>query len=106
MWCLGRLLPLIIGSKIDKECPQWENYLLLLKIMDYCFAPTVSEEWAAYLRVMICEHHERFVLLYPSCRLIPKAHYLIHYAEMMCKFVMHIHCVITLTINICYFFTI
>jgi hypothetical protein len=85
MWCLGRLLPLMIGKKISEECAHWENYLLLLTIIDYCFAPTISEEWVAYLRMMIDEHHKCFTQLYPSCRLIPKAHYLVHYPEIMCK---------------------
>jgi hypothetical protein len=86
MWCLGRLLPLMIGKKISEECAHWENYLLLLTIIDYCFAPTISEEWVAYLRMMIDEHHKCFTQLYPSCRLIPKAHYLVHYPEIMCKY--------------------
>ena len=53
--------------------------------MDYCFAPTVSEEGAAYLRMTIDKHHKFFTQLYPSSRLIPKAHYLVHYPEIMCK---------------------
>ena len=53
-------------EKIEKGCAQWDNYLLLLTIMDYCFAPTVSEKGAAYLRMTIDEHHKCFTQLYPS----------------------------------------
>ena len=83
MLCLSCLLPLMIGEKIEKGCAQWDNYLLLLTIMDYCFAPTVSEEGAAYLHMTIDEHHKCFT--HPSSRLIPKARYLVHYPEIMCK---------------------
>ena len=66
MLCLGCLLPLMIGEIIEKGCAQWDNYLLLT-LMNYCFAPTVSKEWAAYLRMTIDEHHKCFTQLYPSC---------------------------------------
>lgn len=85
MWCLARLLPLMIGDKIEADDRHWDNYLLLLSIADYCLAPVISKDWAAYVRTIINDHHYQFKQLYPTCRLTPKMHYLIHYPEMMCK---------------------
>ena len=82
---MARLLPLFIGEQNDEGDPHWENFLLMLTIVDYCFAPLVSEDWAAYLRMIINDHHKEFTTLYPSCRVIPKMHYMVHYPEMMCK---------------------
>lgn len=53
MWCLGRLLPLIIGDVINEDDPYWDNYLLLLTIVDYCLAPVISRDWVGYLRMNI-----------------------------------------------------
>lgn len=85
MWCFGRLLPLMIGEKIEENNPHWDNFLLLLSIVDYCLAPVISKHWTAYLRMIISDHHEEFKKLYPSFRLTPKMHYMVHYPEMMCK---------------------
>lgn len=85
MWCLGRLLPLIIGDVINEDDPYWDNYLLLLTIVDYCLAPVISRDWVGYLRMIIEEHHREFQQLYPLCRLTPKMHYLVHYPQMILK---------------------
>ena len=85
MWCLARLLPLYIGEHIPVGDPHWENFLLLLTIVDYCLAPLVSEDWAAYLHEIIDVHHKEFKVLYPSFRLTPKMHYIIHYPEIICN---------------------
>ena len=87
MWCLARLLPLMIGEKIREEDPHWENFLILLTIVDYCFAPIVCEDWAAFLRMLINDHHIEFRKLYPACHLTPKMHYMVHLPDIMCKYV-------------------
>ena len=87
MWCLARLLPLMIGNDIEEGDRYWENYLCLLSIVDYCMAPVVSKDWAAYLRMLINEHHTEFTALYPSVRKNPKSHYIVHYPDIMCKYV-------------------
>ena len=33
--CLGRFLPLLVADKIPLDDESWENYLQLMKIMDY-----------------------------------------------------------------------
>ena len=81
MWCLARLLSLMIGNKIDKDDPYWDNFLLLLTIVNYVLAPVISKDTIAYLSVLIDEHHQVFKDLYPHCRITPKMHYIDHYPE-------------------------
>ena len=78
MWCLARLLPLMIGNKVPENDCRWNNFLLLLEILDYNFAPTLSPNDAAYIHQLIDEHHQEFADLYPDCSITPKFH---HYAR-------------------------
>lgn len=77
----------MIGEHIDPDDKHWKNFLLQLKIVDYVFAPAITEEIAAYLRVLIQEHHLAFKTLYPMAPIIPKMHYMIHYPKWMAKLV-------------------
>lgn len=61
MWCLSRLLPLMIGEKVSETDARWQNFLLLLEIMDYLFAPVLSDDHVAYLHTLIEEHHMAFI---------------------------------------------
>ena len=81
MWCLGRLLPLMIGEKILEDDPYWCNFLLLLTIIDYTFAPVLSTRCSSYLKDLINDHHREFKQLYPHKSAIPKMHYMVHLAE-------------------------
>ena len=67
MWCLARLLPLIIGSMIQVDDDYWSNFLLLLEMIDYIFALTLSSEAVAQLKILINDHHQSFKMLYPNC---------------------------------------
>jgi hypothetical protein len=42
MWCLGKFLPLVIGSSIPDDDEKWQHFLLLLKIFDIVFSPITS----------------------------------------------------------------
>jgi len=81
MWCLTRLLPLMIGHIVPENDDHWKNFLLLLSIMDLVFAPVLSTDCIAYLKELICDHHENFKSLYPMCSIFPKMHYMVHYPE-------------------------
>lgn len=83
MWTLARLLPLMIGEYIPSNDPYWENFLLLLTITDYVFAPITSVEIADYVATVIDEHYQKFRQLYPNSPIIPKMHYNIHLSEWM-----------------------
>lgn len=72
----------MIGDKIDKEDPYWQNFLLHLQFNDYIFAPT---NMAAHLPYLIVDHHKTFKELY-KCSIIPKMHYMVHYPEWMSRY--------------------
>ena len=69
MWCLCRLLPLMIGDKIPETDIRWQNFLRLLEIIDLLFAPVLSQDDIAYLAFLIEEHHLSFSQLYSSCNI-------------------------------------
>ena len=71
----------MIGDKIPKDDARWQNFLLLLEIIDYLFAPVLSHDHVAYLGVLIEEHHQAFTDLYPECNITPKLHYMVHYPQ-------------------------
>ena len=71
IWCFARLLPLMVGDKIDEA--------------DSTFAPVISASMIAYLKEMIHDHQTTFLEIYPSSPIIPKMHYMVHYPEWMAK---------------------
>lgn len=75
----------MIGERITKDDKHWENFLLHLSIVDYTFAPVISDSMIAYLRELIHDHHTAFKELYPSSPIIPKMHYMIHYPQWMAR---------------------
>jgi len=85
MWMLARYLPIIIGQYIPNDDENWINYLSLLDIMDYLVAPLISQDETAYLKILIEDHHNNFVQLYPDASIIPKLHYLIHASSLISK---------------------
>ena len=86
-WCLLRLLPLIIGSKIENtDDPCWQLCLLLREIVELVCAPCISREQICFLQVIVEEYLEERKHLFPECSLKPKHHYLSHYAELIGKF--------------------
>jgi len=78
MWCLARMLPLLIGDLIPQECEHWENFIRLLRIEEIVFAPRTSSELAAYLGVLIEEYLDTFSALNERSQ-IPKQHNMVHY---------------------------
>ncbi len=69
MWCLGRLLPLLIGIDVPAEDQHWECFLLLMTIVDYVFAPVTSMDVLDYVKELIETHHLLFQrsVLHFSC---------------------------------------
>ena len=78
MWLLGRILPLIIGDLVPEDDDKWLNYNVLMEIVDRLFAPQISEDSVAYLAVLISDHHNAFVKIYPNESVIPKMHSMVH----------------------------
>lgn len=86
-WCLLRVLPLLICSKIqDTSDEVWTTILLLREIVELVCAPKITLAQVAYLRVKIEEYLELRVSLFPETPLRPKHHYLAHYPRHILQF--------------------
>ena len=77
MWCLARMLPLMIGDLVEED-DRWTNFLRLLQIEEIVFAPTLSVQLAAYLGTLIDDYLQSFKELYKR-NIIPKQHFMVHY---------------------------
>lgn len=85
-WCLFRLLPQIFASSIPEGNKHWEVYLLLREVVDLVLADELPAESLSYLELKIQQFLRAFVACYPSAKLIPKLHYMIHYPRMITLF--------------------
>lgn len=86
MWCLGRFLPMIVGSHIPAQDEKWNLFLTLLEITDIIFADAITVNKASYLQDLLEYHHTQFVQLYPNASVIPKMHYILHYPRTMLRY--------------------
>lgn len=63
MWCLLRLLPLMICDLIPTDSKEWELLLLLPMSMEIIFSPSVTLAATRYLSKIIEEHQSLFLEL-------------------------------------------
>lgn len=91
MWLLARVLPLLVGDLVPREDLNWKCFLKLLKICELCTAPVLSEDSAAYLELLIEEHHSQFKSLYKDISIIPKMHFMIHFPQQILDYGPLIH---------------
>ncbi len=82
MWLLARIFPLLVGDLIPRGNSNWDCLLKLLKICEICTAPVLSADSAAYLEILVEEHHS---VVYPGVTIIPKMHFMIHFAQQILK---------------------
>ena len=85
MWCLARVLPLLIGDLIPDGDEQWENFLCLLKIEEMAFSPVTSTRMAAYLAVLVEQYLNEFKELHERS-LIPKHRNMVHYPRQIIRY--------------------
>lgn len=83
MWLLGWILPLVIGEYVPENDEHWRLYLQMMDIVDVLFAPSTSDDYAAYVTTLISDHHHDFCRLYPLSSIIPKMHFMVHMPRMM-----------------------
>ena len=76
----------MIADKVPESDLRWKNFLRLMEIIDILFALVLSEDNVAYLHFLIEEHHIAFVDLYPSCNIISKMHYMVHYPSWISRY--------------------
>lgn len=88
MWTLARFLPLAIGHLIPEAEEHWENFLLLLDIIDVLFARPIATEACGYLESLISDHHSCFRELYPHASITMKMHSMIHMPRLILEYVM------------------
>lgn len=70
---------MLVGDKIPTTDEKWELFLLLLKICAIPMSPECSYYTIAYLWVLVEEKLSTFRRLYPSTRIFPKLHFMVHY---------------------------
>ena len=75
MLLLLRILPFLIADKIPEDEDHWHCFILLRKIFDLMLAPIVTENTCSSLKLLIRDHHAKFIHLYGSSSYIPKMHF-------------------------------
>jgi hypothetical protein len=85
-WCLLKLLPLFIGSRVNTSDPVWQLTLLLREVVELICAPEISLTQVAYLRVKLEDYLEQRVELFPDKPVKPKHHYMAHYPRLILQF--------------------
>jgi len=83
MWCLLRLLPLMIGGFVPESDLHWCFLMELKCIVEMIFAHKISECHIAFLVLKIQDHLAAYQELFPGRNLLPKHHYLLHYPRFM-----------------------
>ena len=78
MWLLGRLMPIVLGSRLPNDDNHWCNFLLLLEKADLLLAPVLTEDHAALVSTLITSHHKEFTVVDPDASITPKMHYMVH----------------------------
>lgn len=82
-WNLIRILPFLIGDLIPEDELAWQVILDLKVIVELAVAPVHTDETIAYLDVNVSEHRQRLLQLNPVVKILPKHHYLEHYAHLI-----------------------
>lgn len=85
-WCLLRLLPLMIGSKVQEEEQTWQLLMTLKDVVELVMSPTHTDESIGHLDSLIAEHRRRFSSVFPQRKLIPKHHFVEHYPQLIKAF--------------------
>ena len=94
MALLARLFPFMVAHNIPEDDRFWMNFLVLLSIVDLLMAPQITHDKVAYLQLLVQQHHEEFVALYPEEVVTPKMHYMVHMPGLILKLVFsNIHCI-------------
>ena len=82
-WALLRLLPFFVGTRIPHGEPAWEILMDLKDIVELVVAPVHTEESIAFLDCKISEHRQKFQVVFPDVKLIPKHHFIEHYPQLI-----------------------
>ncbi|KAK3921010.1 Transcriptional repressor protein YY1 [Frankliniella fusca] len=84
IWTLLRLLPLLIGDKIQTvNDPVWLAVLRLIEIMEIITAPVIHKSFLGQLQYLINDFLSLRVSTFPSVPIRPKHHYVTHYPKLI-----------------------
>ena len=83
MWCLVRLLPLMVGTNVPEDDNAWEVLLMLLKAMEYICSPELRTGHIDVMHDIIQEFFALRLRTFPEYELRPKDHYILHYEKQM-----------------------
>lgn len=87
-WCLLRLLPIYVGSKIENpiDSDVWQLCLKLKEMVELICAPKICHNEIGYLKFLTQEYVSVRSSLFPYESLKAKHHYLLHYADLILHF--------------------
>lgn len=92
VWCLLRLLPLLVGSAVPVGDRKWEVLLVLLDMVECICSPVSSAGDCAFMNDLIVGCLTLYLNEFPGVTLKPKAHFTLHYPDLTVKFGPLIHC--------------
>lgn len=82
-WALIRFLPFLIGAQVPEDEPAWLLLMDLKDIVELVVAPVHTDESISYLEVKILDHRQKYEVLFPDVRILPKQHFLEHYPHLI-----------------------
>ena len=86
IWCLLRLLPLMIGHKVPRGNFYWDLIMQVKDISEIVFAPQIAKSHVAILHMHIQDNLHLFKELFPESRIKPKQHFMIHYPKHLLQY--------------------
>ncbi|KAJ8041305.1 hypothetical protein HOLleu_12090 [Holothuria leucospilota] len=86
MWCLMRLIFIMLGNVIPTGNDHWQLLLHLREICDVATSPVHTPDTLIYLEDTVFDFLDLYKTLYPLEKLTPKMHYLQHYSRQIERF--------------------
>ncbi|XP_071941065.1 uncharacterized protein [Antedon mediterranea] len=80
------VFPHIAGKCIPDDDAKFFNLIRLFQIVFLSTTPYVDDSTSGELEQLIATHHNEFVLLYPTEKIKPKFHYLVHFPQQLKDF--------------------
>ena len=77
---------MLVGDMVPKNDKNYYCLLLLIKISKILLSPVICKDIIPYLEIMIEEKIMLFKELYTATAIIPKMHYMVHYASQLYRF--------------------
>ena len=83
---LNRLLPLMIGEKVDENDEVWKCYIKFVILFERLSASSFSDSDLIVLGLLTDEFFLSYLEIFPGVNLKPKTHFLRHYSDMISRF--------------------